>query len=219
MTFLCKHLASLVSHVSEGHDLPPYRIWRLENFDDDHTALELSGQDVEARATDVRIIEASSKMLEDEGVQTDDCFAVEFKKPSGWIVKEPPKIPITVAGRPGFPAPIFNSSEGFFNRMGTGLTKLSTTAVTSVTSTDDSYHSALTPMGKWKKKEKTLEPGTVGLGNMCVDSKLSLEVTLILSRQGKHLLHELCSTVPGAQPGTHRIFLEYAPFPLISSNL
>lgn len=178
MTSLCKHLASLVSHFPEGQDSPPYRIWRLENFDDDHTALELSRQDFEARATDVRVIEASSKMLEDEGVQTDDCFAVEFKKPSGWIVNEPPKPPITVPGRPGVPAPIFKSTEGFFNRMGTGTTRLSTTAVTSIMGTDDSYHSALTPIGKWKK-EKTLEPGTVGLGNMCVGSKL-LSHTFVL---------------------------------------
>lgn len=167
ITALCKHLASLMSQNPDDHDHPPYRIWRLENFDDEHTALKIYGHDIETHAIDARVLEASSKTLDDGGINTDDCFAVEFKKPSGWIVQEPLKPPITVLGVPG---PIFKSNEGFFNRMSTGTTKSSTavTSVTSLTNTDDSYDSLLMPVGKWKKKEKTLEPGTVGLGNMCV---------------------------------------------------
>jgi ubiquitin carboxyl-terminal hydrolase 4/11 len=186
ITSLCRHLASLMSHDLDDHNLPPYRIWRIENLDDDQTAMEISSQDFEKLATDARVIEASSKTLDDESIQTDDCFAVEFKKPSGWIVQEPPKAPISVPGRAGVPAPIFRSNEGFFNRMSTGTAKSSTTAVTSVTSTDDSYDSLLTPVGKWKKKEKTLEPGTVGLGNMCVDSlRSSLSLVLcVFSNRG-----------------------------------
>lgn len=156
-----------MSQNPDDHDHPPYRIWRLENFDDEHTALKIYGHDIETHAIDARVLEASSKTLDDGGINTDDCFAVEFKKPSGWIVQEPLKPPITVLGVPG---PIFKSNEGFFNRMSTGTTKSSTavTSVTSLTNTDDSYDSLLMPVGKWKKKEKTLEPGTVGLGNMCV---------------------------------------------------
>jgi len=214
ITSLCKHLASLVSQFPDNHDLPPYRIWRLENLNDDQTALEISSHNFEADATGARIIEASSKTLEEEGIQTDDCFAVEFKKPGGWIVKEAPKVPITVLGRPGVPAPIFRSNEGFFNRMNTSTAQSSSTAVTSITSTNDSYDS-LTPVGKWKKKEKSFEPGTVGLGNMCVGFLLSsLSSILYISFcQGKHLLHELCYTVPGAQSGTYGIFLEYGSYP------
>jgi ubiquitin carboxyl-terminal hydrolase 4/11/15 len=169
-----------MSHDPNDHNLPPYRIWRLENIDGDHTALEIHGQDLETNLTDARVIEASSKTLDDENIHTDDCFAVEFKKANGWIVKEPTKAPITVSGRPGVPAPIFKSNEGFFNRMSTGTAKSSTTAVTSVTNTDHSYDSLLNPMAKWKKKEKTLEPGTVGLGNMSVDFSLSSLPSLAL---------------------------------------
>lgn len=208
VTSLCKHLASIMSRDADDQDRAPYRIWRLEKIDEEHSALEISSQDLETQVIEANILEASTKALEDEGIQTDDCFAVEFKKPAGWIVKETPKLPITIAGRPGVPAPIFKSNEGFFNRMGTGSTKLTTTAVTSTTTNDDSYGSLLTPVAKWKKNEKTLEPGTVGLGNMCVWFLYRGPVTSDFL-QGKYLLHEFCSAVPGAQSGTYGIFLKY----------
>lgn len=151
-------LAAAVAPVASTK--APFRIWKIHPVSEECTALHFPSSLLEPSGG--KIQEDSDKTLEEEGVQSDDCFVVEFKQPSGWILEVPPVVPpppITVAGRPGVPAPLFNSKDGFFNRMSKAVAPIS-----SPVSKIDNFSS--TPSWKSSQKEKILEPGTLGLGNM-----------------------------------------------------
>ncbi|KAG6908782.1 hypothetical protein DXG01_003311 [Tephrocybe rancida] len=146
----------------EGQENTASRVWKIysDSIDDDWTSLVFPSSLL--TNSNAKILEGSAeKTVEEEAVDSDDCFVVEFKDESGWLgdLVLPP--PSTVSGRPG---PLFNSKDGFFDRM--SKPSSSTTASTSVTRVDNGY-SLSTP--SWKSnlsKEKALEPGTLGLGNM-----------------------------------------------------
>ncbi|KAF5383617.1 hypothetical protein D9615_003721 [Tricholomella constricta] len=153
--------AQLAATVAPIPHTQAFRIWKIDSVNDDWTSLDFPSSLL--TTSEEKIQEDSDKTLEEEGIQSDDCFVVEFKDPSGWIVDAPQSVqppPLTVAGRPGVPAPLFNSKDGFFNRMSKSIPSTSTT----VTGVDHFSTSTLS----WKAsiKEKTLEPGTLGLGNM-----------------------------------------------------
>jgi ubiquitin carboxyl-terminal hydrolase 4/11/15 len=113
--------------------------------------------------SDAKILDASDKTLEEAGIELDDAFVVEFKQSDGWIAEAPRSILQ--------PAPVFNSDEGFFNRMSTTLSPVS--SVTSYSGgyfngsgTSVSKPSVALTLSNNKSFMKTLEPGTLGLGNM-----------------------------------------------------
>lgn len=162
---LCAKLVESVSPDPKAKT--KYRVWRVDALHDDWTAMEFPSASLAASGG--KLLEESDKTLEEQGVESDDAFVVEFEQSNGWIVDDPtvpPKPPITIAGRPGVPAPIFKSNEGFFNRMGHNASSSITT-------------SALKSSDDWKtptaRKEKVVEPGTLGLGNMCVSYSRLLE--------------------------------------------
>ncbi|RDB15775.1 Ubiquitin carboxyl-terminal hydrolase 4 [Hypsizygus marmoreus] len=160
---LNEQLAAAV--VLDPQDRASYRVWKIEPVEDDWTALEFPASMLSS--SNGKILEASDQTIEEADIQSDDCFVVEFMQDNAWIIDASatvPPPPLTVAGRPGAPAPLFNSNDGFFNRMGKSTTS---SASTSLIKTDN-YYNSLTP--SWKtpstQKEKALEPGTLGLGNM-----------------------------------------------------
>ncbi|KAG6902330.1 hypothetical protein C0995_001367 [Termitomyces sp. Mi166 len=151
--------------VPEGKRDAAYRVWKVDAPDDDWTSLEFPVSQL--THLNGKILEDSAdKTLEEECVESDDCFVVEFKEESAWLFEAVPPPPSTSTGRPEVLAPLFSSSDGFFNRMsGTSATSA---ASTSVGRLDNGY----TPSTSWKSsfsslsKEKPIEPGTLGLGNM-----------------------------------------------------
>lgn len=157
------NLATAVAHEPKAQ--PPSRVWKIEPVDDDWTSVDFPTNMI--RTQNGKLLPDSDKTLEEELIESGDYFVVEFKEADGWVTDtqedvQPP--PITVAGRPGVPAPLFNSGQGFFDRMGKG-----STSSTSLTKSDNFF--SLTP--SWKKtstQEKNVEPGTLGLGNMFVIS-------------------------------------------------
>jgi len=165
---LCTKLAAAVSPDKETRS--PYRVWNLTTDVDDKSETEVLGSQLPAFGA--KIIEESEKTLEEHGIESDDTFAVEFKQPDGWIA-DAPKADQTKVFALESPRPLFNSNDAFFNRMsplssqrpadtyvGMGLYDRLTS------STSRSPSTAVT-VGN-KSLMKTLEPGTLGLGNMSV---------------------------------------------------
>jgi ubiquitin carboxyl-terminal hydrolase 4/11/15 len=115
--------------------------------------------------SDAKILDESDKTLEAEGVELDDAFVVEFRQPDGWIAE--------TARSPLAPAPLFNSNNDFFHRISTTFNPAS-----SITDSKGNYYNASGSsiskpsvslnLSTNKTFMKTLEPGTLGLGNMSV---------------------------------------------------
>lgn len=149
--------------VPEGKSDAAYRVWKVDTIEDDWTSLEFPVSQLTNSKR--KISEDSLKTLEDESVESDDCFVVEFKDESGWLSEAVLPPPPTSAGSPEV---LFKSSDGFFNRM-PGTSTTSTTS-TSVVRPDSGYGLS----SSWKSsfssvsKEKPIVPGTLGLGNMLV---------------------------------------------------
>ncbi|KAF8159509.1 hypothetical protein B0H34DRAFT_654719 [Crassisporium funariophilum] len=161
---LCSTLASATS--SDGQTGTPYRVWKVDVPPDDVAQIEFLGSQLPN--SEGKIIEESTKTLEEESVESDDAFVVEFKQPDGWIVEAPKAVqkPLAIEG----PRPLFNSNDGFFNKMSTTFSPASSTSgyrsnLYNGFSSSGSKSTAITSIGS-KISSKTVEPGTLGLGNM-----------------------------------------------------
>lgn len=110
--------------------------------------------------SDAKILDESGKTLEEEGVDMLDAFVVEFKQSDGWIAETPRSL---------HPAPVFNSDDGFFNKMSSTLSPVSSVTAYRGGYFNGSAHVAK-PSVSNKAFGKTLQPGTLGLGNMSVIS-------------------------------------------------
>ncbi|KAF9482583.1 cysteine proteinase [Pholiota conissans] len=163
---LCGKLADSISPGSETRS--PYRIWRIAEISEDQGETDFLGSQL--LLSEGRIVEESTKTLEEEGIESDDAFVVEFKQANGWIVqapKTPQKLTVVESSRP-----LFNSNEGFFNKMSATITPVTTTTATYkpsvydglTTTTLKSTSSALALASK--ASAKIIEVGTLGLGNM-----------------------------------------------------
>ncbi|KAJ7912748.1 hypothetical protein B0H13DRAFT_2006012 [Mycena leptocephala] len=141
----------------------PFRVWKvgapppagfdLEEFPvDDFSTYECEN------------VDGNPRTLDEAGFMQGDAFVVEFKTPRGWLVEsptmdsEPP--PLETAVTLTVPeGPLFPSGEGFFAKMGGQRSSSPRTSSPfgfgrgSLTSSSSSV-------------AKTLEPGTLGLGNM-----------------------------------------------------
>jgi len=144
----------------------PYRIWKIGIALDESQEIEYPASQLPM--SDAKILDASDNTLEEECVESDDAFVVEFKQPDGWIAEAP---------RPLLqPAPIFNSDEGFFNKMTNTLPVSSTSykgGYFNAPGTSVSKPSVALTLSN-KTYMKALEPGTLGLGNMSVISQFCL---------------------------------------------
>lgn len=162
---LCSRLAAAAS--PDGQTSSPYRIWSLPS--DDSTRAEFLGSQLPL--SQAKIIEESEQTLEEKELESDDAFVVEFKQSDGWIVEVPKAAPLAIE----LPPPVFQSNDGFFNKMSSTLPSTSSMVPYkstlynsfSITSTSRSSSStAVTLPGKIISK--AIDPGTLGLGNMSV---------------------------------------------------
>jgi len=164
ITTLCSQLCQAAA-LTTTEDIP-YRIWKLGATDNDPVGIEYPASQLPI--TDAKIIDSSEKTLEEVGIESDETFVVEFKQSDGWIA-ETPKLVLQ-------PAPLFNSSEAFFNKMSTNITEHKSDffynpshsfyTIGSPFSKNPSV--SLTLANNNKNFMKNLEPGTLGLGNMSV---------------------------------------------------
>ncbi|KAG6811700.1 hypothetical protein H0H92_006207 [Tricholoma furcatifolium] len=150
-------LANTVSPEREKDAI--FRVWRVP-VEDDWKSLDVSTNFLAEQQGKI-LEESPDRTVEDESIDSTDCFVVEFKDNSSWLSDSVPPPPSTTSGAP---APLFNSKDNFFDRMsGRGSTS---TASTSVTRLNDYTSSTMWKSSTSTYKEKVLEPGTLGLGNM-----------------------------------------------------
>lgn len=146
MITLCQRLTKAIAPDEDF--LPPALIWKVEPSGDDfnHAEYPLA----EFRLDNGKRITPSNATLADEGIESEDAFVIEFARDDGTWVSSTPVF-----------KPVFSSGSGFFNRL---QPSQQTTVTTSRTSTSDSGYS--NSIFKVPAKTKSIEPGTLGLGNM-----------------------------------------------------
>ncbi|KIL69318.1 hypothetical protein M378DRAFT_184496 [Amanita muscaria Koide BX008] len=134
---------------------PIFRVWCLEQaLDRSFDSPQVTSQFLSEKS---RIFQPTNVTLEEAGIQTGDSFVVEFTDERGaWIMDT------TGSSKPK-DEPLFNSQEGFFNRMssstyGTRHTSQQTMmkALGTIAPRPSTHSAAF----------RKIEPGTVGLVNM-----------------------------------------------------
>ncbi|EEB97627.1 hypothetical protein MPER_03019, partial [Moniliophthora perniciosa FA553] len=155
----CNRAAKSVS-PNQGF-MGPHRVWKVDtnadDFDFNFSKYPISRLDTDSK----NLVLGSDKTIEEALLETDDAFAVEFKD-EDWIVD--------LVGEPPAPKPLFSSGDGFFNRM--TPKPFSSTTTKSYDTSITTFGSKSTPTTSTTKMNgslsKSLEPGTLGLGNMFV---------------------------------------------------
>jgi ubiquitin carboxyl-terminal hydrolase 4/11 len=142
---MCREFATATA--SGQTPVGPYRVWKVKTeFDYPELPYEIM------KKGEPKLIESSDKTIEEEGIQDEDSFTVEFKEGDDWIVDtndfEPP--------------PLFGGAS-FFDKFGS-----SSSSVTSVKPAAQGTGRKINNLFGNKDKEKALEPGILGLGNMWV---------------------------------------------------
>jgi ubiquitin carboxyl-terminal hydrolase 4/11/15 len=161
MAMLCTTVAEAVR--STEPTTTPYRVWRVDSSDEGWEWNVFPAERVyPARG---KIIEESTKSVEEEGLELEDSFVVEFKQLDGWIL-DAKGTPQQQQQLPTVSLPLFKSSDGFFNRMGTPSSKSRTTDSFSVPKTSPSKPLSTVPLLNNSRNMRNLEPGTLGLSNM-----------------------------------------------------
>ena len=157
LSILSEKLSAAVTPADQP--TTPFRIWMVSDL----SAVEGLGLEFpvdQLTAAGANVIDSSNRTLGEQAIQSDDAFIVEFKQAEGWLAPTRIEQPI----------PIFNSGEGFFNKMNAQISP-STTLQPSLYgsfSTPSKPSTAVTLQSK--PVLKTIEPGTLGLGNMYVES-------------------------------------------------
>ncbi|KAJ4473567.1 hypothetical protein J3R30DRAFT_3509735 [Lentinula aciculospora] len=145
-----------VLHTGTASNLPQSRLWRLNESCSSHPSRDLPVSKFSAIEL-LDIAANGSKTLEEASLQNQDSFALEFEDITTreWLVKAEPE--------DATPQPLFNSKDAFFNRMsGSSSSLVSTTKPNGDGRVEVDKKLSVT----YQKKEKWIEPGTLGLGNM-----------------------------------------------------
>ncbi|KXN92430.1 Ubiquitin carboxyl-terminal hydrolase 4 [Leucoagaricus sp. SymC.cos] len=162
MTMLCTMVSGVVASAQQI--TVPYRLWLVNPNDEGWECNAFPAERV--WPANGKVLEESMKSIEEEGLANGDGLVVEFKQQDSWILDakgmhEQQQLP-TVS------VPLFNSKDGFFNRMGN-------VASSSKNKSSDSLSPFKTPPPKSSstvslfgnsRNLRTLEPGTLGLTNM-----------------------------------------------------
>ncbi|KAG2011841.1 ubiquitin-specific protease [Coprinopsis cinerea AmutBmut pab1-1] len=155
---LCTRVADAVK-IDPTVDTP-YRVWRPTAVPDDWRSIDFPTSSLED--ADAKVIDESPHLLENQNIMSGDAFIVEFKQPDGWLIdtQAAAKKPVAAIEPP---PPLFDSKNSFFNRLGTSSSTVATTKASTELST--AFTKPTISINK-SSFTKTLEPGTLGLGNM-----------------------------------------------------
>ncbi|KAJ6620618.1 hypothetical protein B0H10DRAFT_2021101 [Mycena sp. CBHHK59/15] len=141
--------------------LGPFRVWKvnapLTGFTSDLFFVD------DLRSCEGVNVDSNVRTLDEVGVMQGDTFVVEFKDDIGWMAESveempPPPLEMAVAAIPD--PPVFPSNEGFFTRMGNQRSKSPRELA------DSRFPSFSRGSLNNSSTSKSLEPGTLGLGNM-----------------------------------------------------
>ncbi|KAJ7763535.1 hypothetical protein DFH07DRAFT_882362 [Mycena maculata] len=151
---------------TEVADTAPFRVWKVGvprsvGFPSEEFPVE------DLSIYECEMVDGSSKSLEEAGFMQGDNFVVEFKDSEGWLVSSPLESmppPLESAATIVPDVPLFPSSDGFFARM--GQQRSSSPMKSSSLKSSSSPFSAFTRNLTGSSVNKTVEPGTLGLGNM-----------------------------------------------------
>jgi len=152
---LCNALAKAVSPTSGF--MGPYRVWAIDPSNDD---VDFNYKQYPALKLDTsvhKVVDQQSLQEIDDVYEPEYPFVVEFKGDHNWI--------IDVADDKKPPVPLFNSNDGFFNKMSGNSVARPSTALTTFGS-KSAITSATTGKSLNGGVGKAMEPGTLGLGNM-----------------------------------------------------
>ena len=162
MTLLCTTAAGAVSILERKST--PYRVWRVESSDEGWDCGEFPAERV--WLANGRVLEESTKTLEEDGLDSGDGLVVEFKQHDGWILDEK-----GVTQQPQLPTvtmPLFNSSDSFFDKMSNAASssndRSNNTLAALKTSPSKTSSTILLPNNT--RNLRGLEPGTLGLSNI-----------------------------------------------------
>lgn len=151
-----------ILHTGIASNLPQSRLWRLNESSASHLSRQLPVSKFSAiELLDITI--NGSKTLEEALFQSQDSFALEFQDITTreWLVKT--EIEETT------PEPLFKSNDAFFNRMsGASSSSLFSNSQSNGDVRAEVNEKLSVVSKKEKPKEKWIEPGTLGLGNMSV---------------------------------------------------
>ncbi|KAF8825785.1 hypothetical protein HHX47_DHR6000382 [Lentinula edodes] len=149
-----------ILHTGIASNLPQSRLWRLN----ESSASHLSRQLPMSKFSAIELLDTTingSKTLEEALFQSQDSFALEFQDITTreWLVKS--EIEETT------PEPLFKSNDAFFNRMsGASSSSLFSNSQSNGDARAEVNEKLSVVSKKEKPKEKWIEPGTLGLGNM-----------------------------------------------------
>ncbi|KAJ7464605.1 hypothetical protein FB451DRAFT_1094421 [Mycena latifolia] len=144
----------------------PFRVWKVNTPPPaGFSSEEFSVEDM--TTAQCEIVDGTSKSLEEAGFMHGDNFIVEFKETlAGWLVESPVELlpPLETAASIVPDAPLFPSDQGFFARLGNQ--RPSSQRSSSPRNTSSPFTSFTRGPLTGSSSNKTLEPGTLGLGNM-----------------------------------------------------
>ncbi|KAL0572285.1 hypothetical protein V5O48_009688 [Marasmius crinis-equi] len=160
---LCQTLAKAVSPTS-GY-MGPYRVWAIENTNGDVDFNYTKYPHTELDPTVHKIVEASDTLI-DDAYEPEYPFVVEFKGDDKWIVDVPN------AQKP--PVPLFNSSEGFFNKMTPKPIKAPSPGLATFGSKSTISSSSITGKSLNGNIGKAVEPGGVYHDELNPDNPLGM---------------------------------------------
>lgn len=143
-----------------------YRVWRIpSNAASDGMLFSAST----LRTCGAMLLDDEQGSVEEEFVDSGEGFAVEFMSNATWVVNaaEISTTPVPVPPPPPTQsAPLFNTGNDFFSKMGTKSMKSSATATTAPSPFGLSNSQANVNKQGSSTRTKLHEPGTMGLGNM-----------------------------------------------------
>ncbi|KAF8637637.1 hypothetical protein AX17_002705 [Amanita inopinata Kibby_2008] len=147
--------------VPNSPNRPVFRIWSLTSVEGSFDLNQITAQSIlDAKA---RLLESSTKTLEEADMESGDAFVVELMdEQQRWIMD---RYTVNPKSRDETPAPIFRSSEGFFNRM-----LLGTSSDMRLNKAENSLKKAVAGTSRnltsFSSSLKMQIPGSLGLGNM-----------------------------------------------------
>ena len=152
-----------------------YRVWRIPSS---ASSEELLFTTDSLRTCGATLLEGDQNNVEDELVDSNEEFVVEFMRNDGWLVDAsdirssnevfpsgPPPPPPPPPTQPG---PLFSSGTDFFSQMETQQKTSATVGTTAAFPSKSGAVVAVNKSGPSPRPKVQQEPGTMGLGNMSV---------------------------------------------------
>ena len=161
---------------SAATDGRPYRVWQFEDSPTSSSYVTVN----DLQAFNAKVLEDSTKTIDEALIQSGDVFAVESATPEGkWLSQNEstssdassskpdglPPTPQSTEGEMEVPRPLFGSGPDFFSKLQTSTSPPSASTSTALTVRRQSPKAGPSKDPRLAAKP-SITPGTLGLGNM-----------------------------------------------------